>query len=133
MTGACADRQWRRKLCEQFPLPSGDPATRSRAETVHCWYHQPDYFCPEPYEEYPSHMHIDLLQRTRGQGIGRRMMEQLMDALRKRGSLGAHLAVSLLNTPALGFYQRLGFHELARTLTTTDGTIYLGKTFERRS
>lgn len=123
------DHEWRRKLCEQFPLPPGDPATWTRAETVHCWYHKPDYFCPEPYEDYPSHMHIDLLQRARGQGIGRRMMEQLMDELRRRGSPGAHLAVSVLNTPALGFYRRLKFHELARTGTTTSGSIYLGKTF----
>ena len=111
------DRQWRPRLCEQFPRPSGDPANWTRAETVHSWYHQPEYFCPEPYEAYPSHMHIDLLERARGQGVGRRMMEQLMDELRRRGSPGAHLAVSVLNTPALGFYRRLGFHELARTGT----------------
>jgi ribosomal protein S18 acetylase RimI-like enzyme len=104
------DHEWRRKLCEQFPLPPGDPATWTRAATVHSWYHQPDYFCPEPYEAYPSHMHIDLLERARGQGFGRRMMEQEMDELRKRGSPGAHLGVSVLNTPALGFYRRLRFH-----------------------
>jgi ribosomal protein S18 acetylase RimI-like enzyme len=123
------DHEWRRNLCEQFPLPPGDRATWTRAAAVRSWYHQPDYFCPEPYEAYPSHMHIDLLQRARGQGIGRRMMEQLMDELRQRGSPGAHLAVSVLNKPALGFYRRLEFHEPARTGTTTDGSIYLGKTF----
>jgi ribosomal protein S18 acetylase RimI-like enzyme len=124
------DQQWRPKLCAQFPLPIGDSATWTRAQTVHSWYHQPDYFCPEPYEAYPSHMHIDLLQRARGQGVGRRMMEQGMDELRQRGSPGAHLGVSVLNTPALGFYQRLGFHELTRTGTTTNGTIYLGTTLQ---
>jgi ribosomal protein S18 acetylase RimI-like enzyme len=124
------DHEWRRKLCEQFPLPPGDPATWTRAQTVHFWYHQPDYFCPEPYEAYPSHMHIDLLERARGQGFGRRMMKQGMDELRQRGSPGAHLRVSVLNTPALGFYRRLRFHELARTGTTTNGCIYLGKTFQ---
>jgi ribosomal protein S18 acetylase RimI-like enzyme len=126
------DHEWRRNLCEQFPLPPGDPATWTRAATVHSWYHQPDYFCPEPYEEYPSHMHIDLLQRARGQGVGRRMMEQLMDELRERGSPGAHLNLSVQNTPALGFYRRLGFHELIRRGTATNGSIYLGKAFQRR-
>ena len=124
------DRQWRPQLCEQFPLPQGDPATWTRAAMVHSWYHQPEYFCPQPYEDYPSHMHIDLLQRARGQGLGRRMMEQLMDALRQRGSPGAHLNVSVRNTPAQGFYRRLGFHELARRGTTTDGSVYLGKKFQ---
>ena len=72
------DHEWRPRLCEQFPPPFGDPAVWTRAATVHSWYHQPDYFCPEPYQTYPSHMHIDLLERARGQGNGRRMMEQLM-------------------------------------------------------
>jgi ribosomal protein S18 acetylase RimI-like enzyme len=124
------DRQWRPKLCEQFPMPSGDPATWTRAQFVHSWYHQPDYFCPERYDEYPSHMHIDLLQRARGQGIGRQMMEQLMDRLSERGSPGAHLNVSALNAPALRFYARLGFQELARVGTPPGGNIYLGKRFQ---
>jgi GNAT superfamily N-acetyltransferase len=121
------DRQWRPTLCEQFPRPSGAPATWSRAETVHFWYHQPEYFCPEPYEVYPSHMHIDLLERARGQGIGRQMMEQGTSELRRRGSAGTHLCVSMLNLPALGFYHKLGFHELARTGPPQTGNIYLGK------
>ncbi|MGD9723476.1 MAG: GNAT family N-acetyltransferase [Pirellulales bacterium] len=124
------DRQWRPRLCEQFPRPSGDPAVWTRAQRVHSWYHQPDYFCPEPYAEYPSHMHIDLLERARGQGLGRRMMEQQIATLRQRGSPGGHLAVSVRNAPALGFYARLGFHELARTGTAADGSVYLGKRFD---
>jgi ribosomal protein S18 acetylase RimI-like enzyme len=123
------EREWRPDLCARFPLPQGDPATWTRARTVHSWYHQPDYFCPEPYAAYPSHMHIDLLERARGQGYGRRMMESTMAKLRERGSPGAHVGVSALNAPAPGFYARLGFHELARVGTGSDECIYLGKTF----
>ena len=39
------EREWRPRLCEQFPMPQGDPATWTRAQMVHSWYHQPDYFC----------------------------------------------------------------------------------------
>ncbi|HLN32862.1 MAG TPA: GNAT family N-acetyltransferase [Gemmataceae bacterium] len=124
------DKEWRPALCAQFPLPQGDPATWTRAQTVYSWYHHPDYFCPTPYETYPSHMHIDLLERARGQGYGRQMMEQVMAKLHERGSPGAHLGVSVLNQPAMGFYRRLGFHELTRTGTATDGCVYLGKTFK---
>jgi len=121
------DQEWRPNLCAQFPMPEGDPGTWTPAQMVHSWYHRPDYFCPEPYDVYPSHMHIDLLERARGQGYGRGMMEQVMAKLHERGSPGAHLGVSIRNTPALGFYHRLGFHELARTGTATSGCIYLGK------
>lgn len=123
------DEQWRPRLCAQFPLPEGDPDAWTRTQQVHSWYHKPDYYCPEPYAEYPSHMHIDLLERARGQGLGRRMMEQVMDLLRARNSPGGHLGVSILNRPALAFYLRLGFQELARVGTPTDGCIYLGKKF----
>ena len=118
-----------RGLCERFPSPSGDPAAWTRAQTVHSWYHQPDYFCPQPYEMYPSHMHIDLLERARGRAMGRRMMERQMAALRERGSPGAHLAVRcatralwLLRTTRL---PRANPHRHP----PISGTIYLGKTF----
>jgi ribosomal protein S18 acetylase RimI-like enzyme len=121
------EREWRPGLCLQFPLPPGDPASWTRAEAVHSWYHRPEYFCPEPYEAYPSHLHIDLLGRAQGRGHGRRMMEQVMARLRERGSPGVHLGVSVLNTPALGFYGRLGFCEVVRTGTAEDGAVYLAR------
>lgn len=121
------DREWRPGLCARFPMPQGDPATWTRAQNVHSWYHNPDYYCPEPYAEYPSHLHIDLLERAQGRGYGRRMLEQVMEELRERGSPGAHLGVSFLNTTALGFYRRLGFQELVKVGTGNDGCTYLGK------
>ncbi len=121
------EREWRPSLCAKHPAPQGDAETWTRVQTVYSWYHHPDYFCPEPYAAYPSHLHIDLLERAQGRGYGRRMMEQVMDKLRQRGSPGAHLGVSMLNIPAQGFYQRLGFQELARVGSGKDGCIYMGK------
>jgi GNAT superfamily N-acetyltransferase len=110
-----------------FPEPQGDPAKWTRVQQVHSWYHHPDYFCPEPYADYPSHLHIDLLPRAQGHGQGRRMMEMVMEKLRHRGAPGAHLGVSVANTRAFGFYQRLGFKELARVGAGNEGVIYMGK------
>jgi ribosomal protein S18 acetylase RimI-like enzyme len=121
------EKEWRPGLCAQFPQPQGDPAQWTRAQQAHDWYHHPDYYMPEPYEAYPSHLHIDLLPRAQGRGYGRRMLEQVMDRLRARGSPGAHLGVSMLNTPAFGFYERLGFRELVRVGSGKDGCIYMGK------
>lgn len=121
------EREWRPVLCARFPKPAGDPAAFTPTQAVHALYHEPEYFCPEPYAAYPSHMHIDLLPRAQGQGLGRRMMEQVMARLRDRGSPGTHLGVSVRNAPALGFYGRLGFVELARTGDEADGCVYLGK------
>ena len=121
------EAEWRPKLCAQHPAPEGDPGQWSRVQHVYHWYHHPDYFCPEPYETYPSHLHIDLLPRAQGRGYGRRMLGQVMHQLRERGSPGAHLGVSVANTPAFGFYLRLGFRELVRVGAGNDACIYMGK------
>jgi len=123
------EREWRPQLCAEFPMPAGDPANWSHVQHVHSWYHQPDYFCPEPYDLYPAHLHIDLLLRARGRGYGRQMMEELMRRLRERGSPGAHLGVSAFNPTAFEFYKHLGFRELVRVGTESSEVIYMGRQF----
>ncbi|HUS35376.1 MAG TPA: GNAT family N-acetyltransferase [Verrucomicrobiae bacterium] len=123
------EQEWRPHLVAEFPMPIGDRAQWTRVQHVHSWYHEPDYFMPEPYDEYPSHMHIDLLPRAQGRGYGRQMMEHLMTKLRERGSPGAHLGVSASNAPAEAFYKKLGFHELTRTGAGDQAVIYMGRRF----
>jgi ribosomal protein S18 acetylase RimI-like enzyme len=120
------DTEWRQELCARFPAPQGDPKHWTRVQRAHHAYHAPDYFCPEPYELYPSHLHIDLLPRAQGHGFGRRMLRQILDTLRARGSPGAHLGVSTRNDRAIGFYHHLGFRELTRVGPDDDGCIYMG-------
>ncbi|HRZ92297.1 MAG TPA: GNAT family N-acetyltransferase, partial [Candidatus Paceibacterota bacterium] len=67
------------------------------------------------------------LQRAQGRGLGRRMMGQLMGRLRRLGSRGVHLGVSMANAPAFGFYAHLGFRELIRVGSGRDGCIYMGQ------
>lgn len=121
------EAEWRPRLCARFPAPQGDPASWTRAQHVHQSYHLPDYFCPEPYDRYPSHVHIDLLPGAQRRGYGRRMLARLIDTLRSRGSPGAHLGVSALNRPAIVFYERLGFQELIRVGSGENEVIYMGR------
>lgn len=120
------EAEWRQRLCAGFPAPQGDPERWTPLERVYHVYHHPDYFCPEPYEAYPSHLHIDLLPRAQGRGHGRRMLEQVMATLGRRGSPGAHLGVSVLNARARDFYAHLGFRELIRAGSGEDECIYMG-------
>lgn len=121
------EAEWRPRLCARFPAPQGDPGSWTRVQRVHQSYHYPDYFCPEPYDRYPSHLHIDLLPGAQRRGFGRRMLAQLIDTLRSRGSPGVHFGVSALNRPAFAFYERLGFTELTRVGSGDGGVIYMGR------
>ncbi|MEM7386729.1 MAG: GNAT family N-acetyltransferase, partial [Verrucomicrobiota bacterium] len=72
------DTEIRPAIADAFPRPKGPASNWSRVEETHHLYHEPDYFCPEPYELYPSHLHIDLLPRAQGCGLGRRLIEHLV-------------------------------------------------------
>lgn len=119
------EQAWRPNLAASFPEPTGEPSTWSRVQETHYLYHHPDYFCPDPYSEYPAHLHIDLLPRAQGHGWGRKMIEQLLERLRAVPVPGVHLGMSAKNESAYGFYQRLGFHELQRD----SESIYMGIRF----
>ena len=56
------------------------------------------------------------------------MLDEVMNTLARRGSPGVHLGVSTLNRRAIGFYERLGFRELIRVGSDSDGCIYMGLT-----
>jgi ribosomal protein S18 acetylase RimI-like enzyme len=64
--------------------------------------------------EYPAHLHIDLLPELQRQGFGRRLIDALKDALRDAGVHGVHAIPRADNTPAVSFYERLGFDEITR-------------------
>ncbi len=63
-------------------------------------------------DAYPAHLHIDLLPRAQHQGLGTRLMKELLQALREAGVAGVHLGVAADNPAAIAFYQRLGFSVL---------------------
>ncbi len=65
-------------------------------------------------QDYPSHLHIDILPRQQGKGHGRRLIETLFDALAAKGSPGVHLFVGARNQRAIAFYRHVGMEEISR-------------------
>ena len=72
---------------------------------------------------YPAHLHIDLLPGYQGQGLGRRLMDAFLAALRARGVASVHLGMDPANTGARAFYDKLGF----APIEVPGGGIYLGR------
>ncbi len=91
--------------------------------------HQPRRTPDEITDAYPSHLHINLLPHLRGDGVGRRLMDRWMDAVRAMGSHGAHLAVGTTNTRAIGFYHRCGFRRLDEMPPGSKRAIWMGMQF----
>jgi ribosomal protein S18 acetylase RimI-like enzyme len=94
-----------------------DPSARPRAdwsldELMSYRIHHPSRTASEIAEPYPAHLHINLMPRQRGRGVGRRLIERWLGAVRETGAQGAHLAVGAANLRAIRFYRACGFREL---------------------
>jgi ribosomal protein S18 acetylase RimI-like enzyme len=69
-------------------------------------------------DEYPAHLHIDLLPDQQGKGAGRALIDACIDLLRTRGVRGVHLVAETANAGAQAFYPRVGFMAIERGDTT---------------
>ena len=69
-------------------------------------------------EDYPAHLHIDILPGHTGSGNGTRLMTTLLDRLRTDRVPGVMLGVSSSNEGAIRFYQRNGFERIGGDETT---------------
>ncbi|WP_203580369.1 GNAT family N-acetyltransferase [Microbacterium hibisci] len=106
--------EWWPRFAERWPKPQGDPlpVSVSRQDGI-LRYAYARRGGSQPFgDEYPAHLHIDLLPETQGQGLGRTLIATLEDALRKAGVTGLHLVASEENTGAVAFYPRVGFEPL---------------------
>jgi ribosomal protein S18 acetylase RimI-like enzyme len=109
------EAEWWPELRKLHPEPTEEArAGWSRDQLMSHKIHHPGRTASEIVEPYPSHLHINLLPRLRGRGLGRRLMERWLGSIRDLGSRGAHLAVGSANARAIRFYRAYGFRELQR-------------------
>jgi ribosomal protein S18 acetylase RimI-like enzyme len=75
---------------------------------------------PEPdwINNFPAHLHIDLLPRAQGGGWGRLLFESWVNLAFSRGATGIHLGVYKANTKAVGFYEKMGMSKIADANST---------------
>lgn len=117
---AWCEQRWWPGLRERYPL--GVARREADAALVRS-IHRPEVTPAAITEVFPAHLHVNLLPRAQGQGIGRMLIERLADRLQQRGISGLHLGVDADNARAIAFYRHLGFAEVA---VEDDGGLILG-------
>ncbi len=108
------EAEWWPALRDVYPDPAGPPggwnADLKRCHRIHHPPRMPDWLVTP----YPAHLHINILPRLQGRGLGRRLVDRWLDAARAAGAAGVHLGVNAANRRAAGFYRACGFFELKR-------------------
>ncbi|WP_337868644.1 GNAT family N-acetyltransferase [Meiothermus sp.] len=106
---AWMENEWLPPLRQKYPLPPEGDTSRDAAmiRLIHKGY------IPSRWARaYPAHLHIDLLPRAQGQGLGRKLMNTFLERLCEFKVRGVHLGVGRRNVGAVAFYRRVGFELL---------------------
>ncbi len=118
------ERDWWPTLRVQYADPSGLPPEQWTADQKRCFaIHHPSTVPDAVAGPYPAHMHMNLLPRLQGTGMGRALFERWIEQARILGAPGVHVGVSPTNPRGQGFWQAMG---LARIDTPTG--VWLGRT-----
>lgn len=64
---------------------------------------------PQLMEQWPAHLHIDILGPYQKLGHGRQLIERFCKMAQEKGAQGIHLGMVASNDDAGRFYARLGF------------------------
>ena len=65
-------------------------------------------------DEYPAHLHLNIKETYRGQGVGSQLVARFIDQARAIELPGIHAAVRADNDASCRFFERMGFTEVFR-------------------
>jgi GNAT superfamily N-acetyltransferase len=103
-------QRWIPRLAGRYPRPPEPPRTRDeRMIASHYW---PERMLLPELNDYPAHLHIDLLPDYQGAGHGRRLIATFLAAAAAAGAPAVHVGMLTVNTRSRGFYDRLGFQPI---------------------
>lgn len=118
---------WLPRLAEKYPTSPAGPPFSGRDDLFLHMMHRPErMLVPGVLENYPSHLHIDVIPAHQGQGWGRGLIEAFVGAAAGAGADGVHVSVDVRNEGAHLFYPRVGFSRL--DVPDADGVVYYGRT-----
>jgi len=116
------ERDWWPPLRAAHPAHEGDPAAWTADERRIARFHAPRLTPTAVTARRPAHLHLNLLPRAQGRGLGRRLVQTWLARLaelpappgegRPEVGVGVHVGVGPANARALRFWRACGFEPL---------------------
>lgn len=122
------EREWWPRLRRLYPDPQGDPALwdadQKRISAIHHPKRAPAFLI----ERFPAHIHMNLLPRAQGRGIGTALLDRWMENARANDVKGIHLGANVDNHGGIRFWSSRGFVpvELPQGLVS-ETTVWFGQ------
>lgn len=121
------EREWWPKLRAVYADPNGTPASgwnadQRRGYMIHHPFRTPDAVVGA----YPAHLHMNLVPRMQGQGVGKLLLERWLGEVSAPNAAGVHVGVSAHNPRGVRFWESCGFERLERN-PSANSAIWLGR------
>jgi GNAT superfamily N-acetyltransferase len=122
------ERLWWPALRAQYAMPREADAQAWTADQRRiAMIHRPTPTPAAVALEFPAHLHVNILPRLHGRGIGRQLVARWLIAATGFGATATHVAINRDNAGALQFWERMGFSDLPRDGLPHGRTIWKGR------
>lgn len=120
------EREWWPDLRRTYPDPSDVvPDDRTPDQLRAHMIHHPTAVPSEVWTAFPAHLHMNLLPRLQGRGVGPRLLERWLSTARLAGVSGVHVGSNRENPGAIRFWEQRGFTRL--DVVAGGRTVWLGR------
>ncbi len=122
------ETEWWPKLRQTYADPSAVPASRRTADQRRAYaIHHPEGHPERVVETYPAHLHLNLLKRVQGRGVGTRLFSEWMARASSNGAKAVHVGVNRANKHGIRFWSKQGFDPLQIRDGHSSRTLWMGR------
>jgi GNAT superfamily N-acetyltransferase len=122
------EQLWWPSLRERYAMPTDPDRERwTHDERRVLMIHHPTLTPVAIAQRYPAHLHMNLLPRLQGRGVGTTLFRQWMALAAARGAKATHVAINRANTGGIAFWGKMGFAELALDGSPQGRTVWKGR------
>jgi GNAT superfamily N-acetyltransferase len=119
---------WWPQLRRRYPAP--DPEARGSwtpDQRRMSMIHHPERAPIQVVREFPAHLHLNLLPRHQGRGVGTQLFHAWLRLANGRGASATHVGVNRANARAMAFWSKMGFRSITPPELSGGRTVWMGR------
>jgi GNAT superfamily N-acetyltransferase len=122
------EQVWWPPLRERYAMPAEADASRWTHDQRRAFMiHRPAHTPPAIALPYPAHLHINLLPRLHGHGVGTKLFDCWTTVASAPGAKAIHVAINRANVGAAEFWRKMGFEDSALDGLPEGRTVWKGR------
>lgn len=122
------EAEWWPAMRQRHPAPDpGRRAAWSEAERRAAQVHMPQPIPAAIVDPFPGHMHLNLLPRLQGRGLGRALCRAWLDTAKAAGIGPLHIGAGKSNPRALAYWRAMGFTPMDLPESVAGRAVWMGR------